>query len=458
MRRNEGGSPETPRPSKYASTGVHPDVKTHTAEFAMALRDRGVAMSTIMDALKDTSYAPGASTLRMHIAAISGGEAPLSSEKGSGRPGSLTEEQWEIVFGWVLNAEKNVALEDVQRWIRDNLGIEVSLSTVSRTKDKMGLSIRLVSRRGMPLGISRDEYALGYFEFVKRLHDTAFFNIDPKRLICIDFVTNSQRRELETALSLKGGKQPKNGKSLPQYTNSYCVGVAYGEGAELMVLMFTHDPTFDPVGPRCLEVQSWCDANKISRDQIYYEKSSKKYCKEKQSQVVEFERRNRDALRGAHVLVDAGGAFKLDGDQIVAGSARRVEVMPAAQHGELSVLDNKVNAVAKAQWRQLRHNIDHSWDAFLLLVCLERVGQDSITSFWKHNLLLDAPAVTVSAVEDRLAEVNGAPPIRQHLADKYTEAYASWAQDHEEVDPIYEGDIPTGGLNGSYWKLIFSAE
>ena len=76
MRRDEGGSPETPRSSKYAGTGVHPDVKAHTAEFAMALRDRGVAMSTIMDALKDTSYAPGASTLWRHIAAISGGEGP----------------------------------------------------------------------------------------------------------------------------------------------------------------------------------------------------------------------------------------------------------------------------------------------------------------------------------------------------------------------------------------------
>jgi hypothetical protein len=84
-----------------------------------------------------------------------------------------------------LKAEKNVALEDVQRWIRDNLGIEVSLSTVSRTKDKMGLSIRLVSRRGMPLGISRDEYALGYFEFVKRLHDTAFTLIQNASVVLI---------------------------------------------------------------------------------------------------------------------------------------------------------------------------------------------------------------------------------------------------------------------------------
>ena len=58
----------------------------------------------------------------------------------------------------------------------------------------------------------------------------------------------------------------------------------------------------------------------------------------------------------------------------------------------------------------------------------------------------------MSAVEDRLTEVNGRPPVRQHLADKYTEAYASWAEDHEEVDPIYEGDVPEGGLDGSYWQ------
>jgi hypothetical protein len=58
--------------------------------------------------------------------------------------------------------------------------------------------------------------------------------------------------------------------------------------------------------------------------------------------------------------------------------------------------------------------------------------------------------VTVSTMEDRLTEVNSYPLIRQHLADKYTESYTSWAQDHEEVDPIYEEDIPEGGLNGSY--------
>lgn len=49
---------------------------------------------------------------------------------------------------------------------------------------------------------------------------------------------------------------------------------------------------------------------------------------------------------------------------------------------ELSVLDNKLNAVAKAKWRQHRHNEDFSWDAFLLFAELHLVEQDSFFSWW----------------------------------------------------------------------------
>jgi hypothetical protein len=62
---------------------------------------------------------------------------------------------------------------------------------------------------------------------------------------------------------------------------------------KLLSLMFTYDPAFDPKGPRACEVQQWCEANNIRRDQIYYEKSARKYCKESRAQVIEFERRNR---------------------------------------------------------------------------------------------------------------------------------------------------------------------
>ena len=142
----------------------------------------------------------------------------------------------------------------------------------------------------------------------------------------------------------------------------------------------------------------------------------------------------------------------MDGEYILAEHADRVVVLPPMQHGELSVLDNKVNAVAKALWRSHRHNQDFAWDAFLLLVDLENVGQDSIKSFWDKNFLLDVPELTLRAVEERLSQVNGRCPLRQHLADQYADAYALWAEEHDEVIPVYEGDVPIGGLDGSYWK------
>ncbi len=46
MKREGSRSPETRRPKEYASAGVHPDVKTHTAELAIALQARGVALAT----------------------------------------------------------------------------------------------------------------------------------------------------------------------------------------------------------------------------------------------------------------------------------------------------------------------------------------------------------------------------------------------------------------------------
>ena len=277
MKRGAAHALSRPEASPYAGAGVSADVKEHTARLAVALQAQGVAVETIMKALADTAYTPKRRTLMRHMAAIKDGNAPLSAEKGSGRPPTLTPELWAIVFGWVLCQQKPVNLVTVQRWIKANFDEDVSIGTLSRHKDTMDLSFQLVGRRGMTPGISRDEYVMGYFEFVQRLGLAQFFDFDPNRIICIDFVTNSQRREYEKTLSIIGGKQKKISRAAPLYTNSYIVGVSLGGGLDILSLMFTYDPAFDPNGPRRNEVQSWGDANKIRRDQIYYEKSASKY-------------------------------------------------------------------------------------------------------------------------------------------------------------------------------------
>jgi hypothetical protein len=138
----------------YAGSGVLPEVKEHTARVAVALQARGVPLQVILESLSDTNKKR---TLLRHMAAIKGDAAPLSAEKGGGRPSVLADEQWAVVFGWVLRQQKTVDLETVQRWVKANFNVDVSIATVSRHKD-ISLSFQLVGRRGMTPGISRDAY------------------------------------------------------------------------------------------------------------------------------------------------------------------------------------------------------------------------------------------------------------------------------------------------------------
>jgi hypothetical protein len=147
-------------------------------------------------------------------------------------------------------------LMTVQQWIKANFDIDISIGTISKHKDNMGLSFQLVGRREMTPGISGDKYVTGYFNFIQHLHLAQFFDFDPNRIICIDFVTNSQRREYEKTMSIIGRKQKKISRTGPLYTNSYIVGMSLGGGLDILSLMFTYDPAFDPNGPRRNEVQS----------------------------------------------------------------------------------------------------------------------------------------------------------------------------------------------------------
>jgi hypothetical protein len=155
--------------------------------------------------------------------------------------------QWE---GWILVNEKKVELWDVQQWILRNFGVEASLSTVGRHKDELGLSVQLTHKRPLPVGVSADEYVLGYFEFCKKPRDRGFFDFDRTRIVSLDSVTNSLRSDRTKTIHLKGSPQKQLNPPKPSYTNNYLVCVAMEGGIEFDVMMFTHYPAFDPNGPQ----------------------------------------------------------------------------------------------------------------------------------------------------------------------------------------------------------------
>ena len=56
----------------------------------------------------------------------------------------------------------------------------------------------------------------------------------------------------------------------------------------------------------------------IEASQVVYGESNKHYCSETKEQVSHFQAVNRAKLLGTRVLHDAGNAFKLDGEYILA--------------------------------------------------------------------------------------------------------------------------------------------
>lgn len=95
--------------------GVSPEVRVFAAELALALQKRGVSRSVFVEAASETSYPVTKPTLNRHIAAVSKREAPLSSEKKSGRRPLLSTEKWDVVAGAVLCAEEQTHLQ----WVVD---------------------------------------------------------------------------------------------------------------------------------------------------------------------------------------------------------------------------------------------------------------------------------------------------------------------------------------------------
>src|SRR5438477_11236009 len=118
--------------TSYAAAGTPADLKEYRAELALQLKRRGVSLDTFLEANNETSFPTGRATLYKHVKALDEGRAPLSAEKGGGGQKKLEDALWDVVAGAILMQEEKTDLQWVITWIETNLGVGLSLATVSR--------------------------------------------------------------------------------------------------------------------------------------------------------------------------------------------------------------------------------------------------------------------------------------------------------------------------------------
>jgi transposase len=435
-------------PGSYAAAGTPVEVKEYRAKLALELKRAGVSLDVIVKANNLTQFPVGRSTLFAHVKALEAGEAPLSAEKHSGRPVKLTTEEWAIVAGAILLEVKKTDLQWVVTWIEGSFGVNVSLATVSRWLDELELSFRLISGRPMPKSMTEEDYVIQYYDFVQKLHNESFFDWDHKKIVCVDCCTNSRRLERETTIAMVRSKQKKFSANRPLYTNTYVVAVCLDDEGQYPALMFTHDPAFDPAGPRVEEVQKWFDEWQIDRDRVIYTKGAKKYNYESADMLAHFKNVYCQELKGTRIMHDGGNSFKIGGEFMLADGADRHVVLPAATHGELSPLDNKVNAIAKNWWRTERSGDDFSKQDLHLLWCFDWVEPKAVRICWEQNFMLKVKKLSLAATKDQL---QGKKFSRGDKMASYIAAFESWREEQGVPIAQAEFEVLQSNLDGSYW-------
>ena len=126
-------------------------------------------------------------------------------------------------------------------------------------------------------------------------------------------------------------------------------------------------------------------------------------------------------------------------------------VIPTATHGELSILDNKLFAVAKRWWRLHRHKYPFYLQDLYLLYCIDSVAHDKIQRMWTKNFLLGSKQVSFKEVEDLLSHATKATIIRQNQAEMYLTAYEDLkTRQGFQITPV-EAHALEHNLDGKYW-------
>jgi hypothetical protein len=74
-----------------------------------------------------------------------------------------------------------------------------------------------------------------------------------------------------------------------------------------------------------------------------------KYNYESSAMIAYFKNIYRKELAGTRVVYNSENSFKINSEFILTDRADQLEILPSATHGELSLLDNKINAITKNQ-------------------------------------------------------------------------------------------------------------
>lgn len=393
----------------YMSTTLAPSVRTAFARLYMAWKERGQPKSDFLAFLSEAGYDIPLRTLDEWVANVRSQGSATSPSKASGRPQAMSQDAVRLLVGFVLDRNESnvdVHLNTTQVFVRDRLGLDISLRSLSNYLHGAGFSSKVTQNKttGFKLDVvSLCNLALHWLR-------TTPLDVPRSKLCSIDFVFTGHRKDLRSSWSPIGGAQPKSGTAASLYTNCIITCVwANGEN-RTPAMLFTYDQKFrrdrSPTEKRKAEVAYLDEClthYEIDADRIVYVGTEKCENRTFVAESADLVRRFFETYgveEDCTVLSDNGNAFKDDGVDIFDALGFRQHLCyPAAVHQYLSPNDNRLHGAAKKAWTQSMVDLSDDVLACCYLLNLLDWCNKDVRKWFDTNLQLKQKEPTLGRIE-----------------------------------------------------------
>ena len=140
---------------------------------------------------------------------------------------------------------------------------------------------------------------------------------------------------------------------------------------------------------------------------------------------------------------------------IFAEDGIRLETLPTETHGELSILDNCVFAIAKTWWTNSKWYEDPVLGALYLIHCIDSVNFDEVEQMWRSNFFMDYRNLTPTFLQDHLGNRKRSAEKVQKIRQTYVDAFENFEHSKKvlEVPHALENT-----LDGEYFTPVAPGE
>jgi len=224
------------------------DTKTLYAQVFVAARNLGVPRDKLMAELNRLGADLKKPTVARWVKETLNTGTAESLEKLSGNSAALSEFQFRVLIGWVLN--RNILKEKVMRrncsdFLKDTFNIVLHPSTIGRYLHEGGIVNKKQRTKGPGYLLSVTQQCSIYLNFIKDIRRKLYFSFPTDHIACIDFTFTGHRSMTEYGFSARSSGQAQVNTDFSAYTN--CIVTCFWADGRHHTpsMLFTYNPEFN---------------------------------------------------------------------------------------------------------------------------------------------------------------------------------------------------------------------